>query len=72
MQKNLSPDPDFESDEGLEARLHIELIEIAYSNGVSDPETLRLLLPICQQSNEMRKRLTGRMAALGCSRPVPQ
>jgi hypothetical protein len=44
MHNKLAPDRDFESDEGLEARLHIELIEIAYSHGVGDPETLRLLL----------------------------
>jgi hypothetical protein len=31
----------FDSDEGLEAILRRELIEIAYFNGVSDPETLR-------------------------------
>jgi len=30
----------FDSDEGLEAILRRELIEIAYFNGVSDPETL--------------------------------
>jgi predicted neutral ceramidase superfamily lipid hydrolase len=33
--------PDFETDEGLEAALRRELIEIARFNGVSDPETLR-------------------------------
>ena len=33
-----------ESDEGLEIMLRRELIEIAYSNGVSDPETLRDLV----------------------------
>jgi hypothetical protein len=32
---------EFDSDEGLEAILRRELIEIAYFNGVSDPETLR-------------------------------
>ena len=32
---------DLESDEGLEATLRRELIEIACLNGVSDPETLR-------------------------------
>jgi hypothetical protein len=32
---------EFDSDEGLEAVLRRELIEIAYFNGVSDPETLR-------------------------------
>jgi hypothetical protein len=32
---------EFDSDEGLEATLRRELIEIAYCNGVSDPETLR-------------------------------
>lgn len=32
---------EFDSDEGLEAILRRELIEIAYFNGISDPETLR-------------------------------
>ena len=32
---------EFDSDEGLEAILRRELIEIAHFNGVSDPETLR-------------------------------
>lgn len=32
---------EFDSDEGLETILRRELIEIAYFNGVSDPETLR-------------------------------
>ena len=32
---------EFDSDEDLEAILRRELIEIAYFNGVSDPETLR-------------------------------
>jgi len=32
---------ELDSDEGLEAILRRELIEIAYLNGVSDPETLR-------------------------------
>ena len=32
---------EFDSDEGLEAILRRELIEIAYFNGMSDPETLR-------------------------------
>jgi hypothetical protein len=35
---------DFDSDEGLEALLRRELIEIACFNGVSDPETLRDIL----------------------------
>jgi hypothetical protein len=35
---------DFDSDEGLEAILRRELIEIAYFNGVSDPESLRDIL----------------------------
>jgi hypothetical protein len=35
---------DFDSDEGLEAILRRELIEIACFNGVSDPETLRDIL----------------------------
>ena len=34
----------FDSDEDLEAILRRELIEIAYFNGVSDPENLRDLL----------------------------
>jgi hypothetical protein len=43
-RQKLDPcDPDFDSDEGLEAMLRLELIEIACSNGVSDPETLRLV-----------------------------
>ena len=37
-------DLEFDSDEGLEAMLRLELIEIACSNGVSDPETLRSVL----------------------------
>jgi hypothetical protein len=32
---------EFDSDKGLEAILRRELIEMAYCNGVSDPETLR-------------------------------
>jgi hypothetical protein len=32
---------EFDSDEGMEAILRRALIEIAYFNGVSDPETLR-------------------------------
>ena len=32
---------EFDSDEGLEAILRRELIEIAYFNGMSDPEALR-------------------------------
>lgn len=35
---------DFDSDEALEAILRRELIEIAYFNGVSDPETLQDVL----------------------------
>jgi hypothetical protein len=35
------PSQDFDSDEGLEAILRCELMEIARSNGVSDPEALR-------------------------------
>jgi hypothetical protein len=35
---------DFDSDEGLEAILRRELIEIARFNGVSDPEALQDLL----------------------------
>ncbi len=43
VQRNDSP-VDFDSDEGLEAILRRELIEIACFNGVSDPETLRDIL----------------------------
>jgi hypothetical protein len=39
--KENDPPIDFDSDEGLEAILRRELIEIARFNGVSDPETLR-------------------------------
>lgn len=35
---------DFDSDEGLEAILQRELIEIARSNGVSEPEIIRDIL----------------------------
>jgi hypothetical protein len=35
---------EFDSDEGLEAMLRRELIEIAYFSGVTDPETLRDLV----------------------------
>ena len=35
---------DIGSDEGLEASLRRELIEVACFNGVSDPETLRDIL----------------------------
>ena len=35
---------EFDSDEGLEAILRRQLIEIACFNGVSDPETLRDLV----------------------------
>ena len=35
---------DFDSDDGLDAILRRELIEIACFNGVSDPETLRDIL----------------------------
>lgn len=37
-------DLEFDSDQGLEAILRRELIEIAFSNGLSDPELLRLVL----------------------------
>ena len=42
--KDKDPPVDFDSDEGLEATLRRELIEIACFNGVSDPETLRDIL----------------------------
>ena len=42
--KENDPSIDFDSDEGLEAILRRELIEIARFNGVSDPETLRDIL----------------------------
>lgn len=51
---NNAPAADFDSDEGLEAILRRELIEIAWFNGVSDPETLRDLL--------LRRLLPGRRA----------
>jgi hypothetical protein len=43
-QKLDSLDLEFDSDEGLEAILRRELIEIVFSNGLSDPEILRLVL----------------------------
>ena len=42
--KENDPPIDFDSDEGLEAILQRELIEIARFNGVNDPETLRDVL----------------------------
>jgi len=42
--KGDEPPVTFDSDEDLEAILRRELIEIAYFNGVSDPENLRDLL----------------------------
>ena len=42
--KDNIPPSDFDSDEGLEAILRRELIEIACFNSVSDPETLRDVL----------------------------
>jgi hypothetical protein len=42
--KENDPPIDFDSDEGLEAILRRELIEIACFNGVSDSETLRDIL----------------------------
>ena len=42
--KENDPPIDFDSDEGLEAILRRELIEIARFNDVSDPETLRDIL----------------------------
>ena len=42
--KDQIPRVDFDSDEGLEALLRRELIEIASLNGVSDLETLRDIL----------------------------
>ena len=42
--KENDPPIDFHSEEGLEAILQRELIEIARFNGVSDPETLRDIL----------------------------
>ena len=42
--KEGDPLVDFDSDDGLEAILRRELIEIACFNGVSDPETLRDIL----------------------------
>ena len=43
-QKLDSLDLEFDSDEGLEAILRRELIEIVFSNGLSDPEILRLVV----------------------------
>ena len=43
IKDNVSP-ADFDRDEGLEAILRRELIEIARLNGVSDLETLRDIL----------------------------
>lgn len=43
-QKLDSLDLEFDSDEGLEAILRRELIEIVFSNGLSDPEILRLVM----------------------------
>jgi hypothetical protein len=43
LKENVRPD-DLDSDEGLEAVLRRELIEIACFNGVSEPETLRDIL----------------------------
>jgi hypothetical protein len=37
-------DLEFDSDEGLEAILRRELIEIVRANGLSDPKTLRSVL----------------------------
>jgi hypothetical protein len=42
--KENDPPIDFDSDEGLEAILRGELVEIARFHGVSDPETLRDIL----------------------------
>jgi hypothetical protein len=47
---------DFDSDEGLEAILRHELIEIACIAGVNDPETLRdLLLAVCRSDQHRRR-----------------
>ena len=43
-QKLDSLDLEFDSDEGLDAILRRELIEIVFSNGLSDPEILRLVM----------------------------
>ena len=43
-QKLDSLDLEFDSDEGLEAILRRELIEIVFSNGLSDPEILSLVM----------------------------
>ena len=42
--KDSDSSPDFDSDDGLEAILRRELIEIACFNGVIDPECLRDIL----------------------------
>ena len=56
---------DFESDEGLEAILRRELIEIACFNGVSDPESLRdiLLTRLPSNTPDRLTTLTGRSGA---------
>jgi hypothetical protein len=43
LKENVRPD-DLDSDEGLEAVLRQDLIEIARFNGANDPETLRDIL----------------------------
>jgi hypothetical protein len=55
VQRNDSP-VDFDSDEGLEAILRRELIEIACFNGVSDPETLRDILLARLPSDKHHRR----------------
>ena len=44
VKGNHVPTGEFDTDEQLEAHLRRELIEIALTNGVTDPETLRDIL----------------------------
>jgi hypothetical protein len=44
VRGNRVPSGELDTDEQLEANLRRELIEIAVTNGVSDPETLRDIL----------------------------
>jgi hypothetical protein len=50
----------FDSDEDLEAILRRELIEIAYFNGVSDPENLRTSYwTVCSRSDQHQRQGEG-------------
>lgn len=50
---------DADSDEGLEAEVRRELIEIARVNGVSDPETLKDILLASMQASGAPQRDPG-------------